>query len=113
MNYKQRFNKLAEKLGEHKDGPGENVEGIDRVFYGSGGFLSITANKIEIVRGCYDDSLHNIQIEGDIGWDILENLSEKIEEWFSYVESKVDDYVSSINVPKEIKVDGRKYKLVE
>ena len=113
MNYKQRFSKIAEKLGEHKDGNREAIEGIDRVFYGSGGFLSIRANKIDIVRGCYDNSLFSMQFEGDIGWDVIENIPRKLEEWFSYVESKVDDYVSSINVPKEIKVDGRKYKLVE
>ena len=111
--YKQRFNKLAEKLGEHRDGNHEKIDGIDRVYYGSGGFLSIRANKIDIVRGCYDDSLHNIQFEGDIGWNVIENIPKKLEEWFSYVESKVDAYVSSINIPKEIKVDGRKYKLVE
>ena len=113
MNYyKKRFNNIAEKIGEEESGEGKKIEGIDRIYHASDGYLSIRAKKIEILRGCGGD-LYHIKFEGIDRWSLLEDLSERLERWFSYVESKIDAHILLTNVPKEVKVDGRRYKLVE
>ena len=102
MNYKRKFSEIVEKIGEKNE-----IKGIDRIFKGGDGYFSITAQGLEITRGCNENNLHKVEFWGE-GWDRLDNFSEKIKEWFSYVESMVDACV-----PSEVIVNGRKYKLIE
>ena len=104
MNYKKRFNKIVEQIGDH-----EKIKGIDRIYDGGNGYLSITVKGIDITRGC-GGGLYKIEFSSsaDMGWESCENINEKLEEWFSYVESKVRE-----SIPSEVIVNGRKYKLVE
>lgn len=101
MNYKERFNKIADKIGKRR-----KIEGIERIFR-DGEYISITVNGIEITRG-HSDCLYTIELSSETGWEFLDNMQEKIAEWFSCVEEKVKDYI-----PSEVIVDGRTYKLVE
>ena len=101
MNYKQRFNKIIEQIGDK-----QSIEGIQGIYCGVSGYFSINAKGLEITRGCGGE-LYEIRFIDDSNWEI-DNLSERFKEWFDYVEEKV-----SAPIPSEVIVDGRKYKLVK
>jgi len=96
MNYKQRFDKIVKNLGKRK-----KVKGIDRIYYGSDDFITIVAEGLEITRGCGGELLQIAFIDIP-DWEIIRDLPEKIEEWFNYVEDKVDDE------EELIEIDGKK-----
>lgn len=105
MNYKERFNKIVKKIGDR-----EKIDGIDGIFRGTSGYFTIKAKEMEIARGCEDD-LYKIEfLKCSEDWDFIDELPEKIRDWFDYVEEKVE----KVNrLPDELSVDGIKYRKVE
>ena len=112
MNYKERFDNIIKKIGDRG-----RIEGIDSVFKGSSGYISVGAKGLELSRN--GDRLRELEFKTkgiitEIGWDFLENVSEGIKDWFSYVESKVDNSIPSTserNLGKEkveIKINNNK-----
>ena len=83
MNYKTRFNKIVEKIGERRE-----IEGIARIYIGTDGYFSIKAEEFEITRGC-SGGVCGVRFAEETHWDVLKDFSQKIEDWFSYVEEKV------------------------
>ena len=101
MNYKQRFNRIIEQIGDK-----QNIEGIQGIYCEASGYFSIEAKGLEIIRGCGGE-LYQIHFIDNPNWEI-DNLPEIIKEWFDYVEEKV-----SVLIPSEVIIDGRKYRSVK
>ena len=102
----KEIKEIVEKIGDK-----QKIDGIEEVFGDCDDSFGITANNMEVARDCYGDlkQVHCADMEAD-SWTLLEDPTRVIEEWFSYVEEKVDQACCT---PKEITVDGHKYKLVK